>query len=958
MSPIAPYGPAMQKMLNAFPLAKEKSNGWWSNDDNPTFDFLEQENGYITIHSWTGRTAENILALGGLKPSDIAPKGYFKAKPRDTLDLLTLAQEKCIHWHFLEGLGLRDGYRYKAITCVKIPYYNADGTQHTKIRVRKAISGDYKQLWDENTPGEIIPYGLQKLSMAIAASKLLIGEGESDAWACWLHGVPYLGIPGADMQKCLSGADLNLIPKIYILQEPDQYRKMLEHGEGFYKNVHKALRSNGYTGEIFCINFEQATGGCKDPSALHIKLWNEQKTNDFKQIVDHAIEQAIPANDDTTEKQRELSGIEKAIAAKDVKALFQATPFLAQLPRAEYGMLTYDIKEAFGKSINLNKLEAAVNEARKATSATIADDDDPDLDYVAQVFYERYADRWAYDTQHSTWRQWVGTHWQEPYSDESGKYEIDTIVVTLLHEFNISVKSNGTLDCVHRLARGKCAKKFTTTPDLVNFRNGTLHIASMEIIPHCKEDYMLYCLDYDYTPGQHPHITSALTETFCIINEDDGTRVPDYHAAQAYMAHLGLALIGDTSLHNFCVLYGARRAGKSTFLQLGNAVCGHSISNYADYAGDSLFSTELEGKRSRYVRNKQRLVCVDELSAEALRSEGIVKDMTAHSGVEMRGMNKDEEKGNQWRPKLLLSTNDLPRYKDMASALKERIIYISCPYTRPREERNPRQFEDKLLPELGAFAHTCIILAKAVLARWYYPQSIHMKQLANIAETNGNALKSFLEEYCVLEKEAKCPTAYIFNKLIQYREDNGHSKNYSKPTMVSDLKDMRVGIYPGGKTERYEGRPCKLLHGIRLRNEDEEVQDSLEHSGLKDDSLLMPICNDGCNGCNDHVTIQSNNRYIASNGSTGRSNHYQNEVCNDVTIKSENNPYRPLTPLTVNKDMQGIGSSIGDIESKIIVTSLQNLVDQPMKRAEVCNDTADRSLHTVTPRKKAYREEI
>ncbi len=125
-----------------------------------------------------------------------------------------------------------------------------------------------------------------------------------------------------------------------------------------------------------------------------------------------------------------------------------------------------------------------------------------------------YADQWAYDAERSTWRKWVGTHWQEPYSDESGKYEIDTIVVNLLHEFEIVVKSNGTLDCVHRLARGKCSRQFVPTSDLVNFRNGTLHIVSMAIMPHCKDDHLLYCLDYDYAPSAQ-HLQHHRRDALC-----------------------------------------------------------------------------------------------------------------------------------------------------------------------------------------------------------------------------------------------------------------------------------------------------------------------------------------------------------------------------------------------------------------------------------------------------------
>ncbi len=295
MNTTSSYGPALSKMLTAFPSAREKHNGYYEHSDNPRFDFRVREDGSIFIHSWTGRTREEILAMGGLKESDISLRGQTYTGPtKDSLDLLDLAIAKCIHPHFLENLGLQSGYSYKGRRYVKIPYFNADGTQHTKIKFRKALDGKYKQLWDEDTPGEIIPYGLHKLDMARDAGYLLIGEGESDAWACWYHGMPYLGVPGVDHHKCLSVADLKAIPKIYVVEEPDQKKKMLEYGKGFYKNVHHTLRQSGYTGEVFCIDFKKATK-YKDPSELH----NNQSEN-FKTIMEQAIESAIPANDKDT----------------------------------------------------------------------------------------------------------------------------------------------------------------------------------------------------------------------------------------------------------------------------------------------------------------------------------------------------------------------------------------------------------------------------------------------------------------------------------------------------------------------------------------------------------------------------------------------------------------------------------------------------------------------------------
>lgn len=57
--------------------------------------------------------------------------------------------------------------------------------------------------------------------------------------------------------------------------------------------------------------------------------------------------------------------LEQALADKDLLTIFNLIPALAQLSRGDYLAYKYRIKETFGKEINSNDLDTAVNEARK-----------------------------------------------------------------------------------------------------------------------------------------------------------------------------------------------------------------------------------------------------------------------------------------------------------------------------------------------------------------------------------------------------------------------------------------------------------------------------------------------------------------------------------------------------------------------------------------------------------------
>lgn len=320
----------LDKMRQSFPLAHEKSNGWWTHDDNPRFDFLETEDGTIRIHSHTGRTAETILSMGQppLKLADLYPKGNFKPQYREKqFDLLTLAEYLKLDWQFLFNLGYRDGYTYKnrmgrRSVCVKIGgYYMPDGVEHSKVKVRLSTDGNVRFLWDQNTPGDPIPCGLHRLCDARRAGHLIIGEGESDFATMQFHGFPFLGISGADGHKSLDVSLLRDIPRIYIIEEPDQAKKNNETGQGFYTNLRTHLRDNGYTGEIFSIRFQLATG-YKDPSNMHKSIVRFCQLEDEKRFtatvkeqfaakMAKAINLAIPEGNTAIATQEDIQEVQR-----------------------------------------------------------------------------------------------------------------------------------------------------------------------------------------------------------------------------------------------------------------------------------------------------------------------------------------------------------------------------------------------------------------------------------------------------------------------------------------------------------------------------------------------------------------------------------------------------------------------------------------------------------------------
>jgi hypothetical protein len=289
------------RVLDAFPDAKPSgSQGWFSakctghDDTHASLSFRETESGGVIFKCHAqGCSRESILQGAGLRGFDLSPGGDFRPafKPRPKFELIDLAADKLIPWQLLLNCGVSDEYSYHGRSVVRITYYTIDGKPYSKVRIRLGLSGNDSK-WDEDTPGQIIPYGYHKLDLARRDKYLCIGEGESDAWTFWLHDMPFLAVPGGTNDKCLNGAALYNIPRIYVIQEPDNT------GKAFYSRVHRRLRFSGYSGELYALPFKESTG-CKDPNELHKWLVREHRFSAFKEVIAQALTEAIPSGDIT-----------------------------------------------------------------------------------------------------------------------------------------------------------------------------------------------------------------------------------------------------------------------------------------------------------------------------------------------------------------------------------------------------------------------------------------------------------------------------------------------------------------------------------------------------------------------------------------------------------------------------------------------------------------------------------
>lgn len=403
-------------------------------------------------------------------------------------------------------------------------------------------------------------------------------------------------------------------------------------------------------------------------------------------------------------------------------------------------------------------------------------------------------DDWAYDADRDAFYHWRGTHWEQ-----AKQIDIDAKCAALLKDAGRDTKGGAAND-IQRFVKPKLARIFKSHEGLANFLNGTYDATTGQVRPHDRNDGLTSCLPFDFDLDLDFPITQGFLEQ----------TIPDPVARVCYMVFVGLAILGDTTRHNFLTLIGATRSGKSTLLGLAQYIAGNTESPMS-FAGASLLSDETEGKRARFQWVNHRMVAIDELKSEVMmKAEEKLKILSAHGGAEMRGMNKDEQMRNRWLPKLLMAANDTPRFMDNSGALQARMRVVRCPNSQEGYE-NFGLFA-QLQAEAGVFASVCTGLAAGVLFHGLpVPEGPAMKEQKDELGQQ-NPLKMFANEGVIFGSVETCDPKEFRAAYLIFCEDHGY-KPMADGRLLSALKDCGYAV---DNTTRWT-HTTRLYSGMRLR---------------------------------------------------------------------------------------------------------------------------------------------
>ncbi|MBA7547703.1 hypothetical protein ES705_40139 [subsurface metagenome] len=337
---------------------------------------------------------------------------------------------------------------------------------------------------------------------------------------------------------------------------------------------------------------------------------------------------------------------------------------------------------------------------------------------------------------------------------------------------------------------------------ILNLKNGTLSLKTMEFREHKPEDRLTKMAKVDYDPETKcPRWLSFLEKIF------EGNK----DLINYIQNSLGYSLTGDTGEQCLFISYGIGYNGKSTFINTIQEILG-------DYAINTPFDTFLS-RRGEHIPNDiarlkgARFVNAIEAGEGRGFNEELLKRLTGRDKVTARFLRQEFF---EFYPtcKLWLATNHKPMIKEFSPAFWGRIRLIPFKITIPEEERIPH-YEKILLREgEGIFNWILEGYKKWKEEGLKVPEEI--KEATAQYKDQMDIMAEFIEDCCIENHLAQATTKKLYKAYNEWCEENKEkpikNRAFGRRLEERGYKSLRIGK----NRDRGWG-------GINLKGEEEKL---------------------------------------------------------------------------------------------------------------------------------------
>lgn len=375
---------------------------------------------------------------------------------------------------------------------------------------------------------------------------------------------------------------------------------------------------------------------------------------------------------------------------------------------------------------------------------------------ILDLWFDLYGETRIYTVGFDEWHLWDSTHWVK-----DKKLSIEREVERLMDSMNTKAReglaeatekedkrfwgryvsatqrSKSRVSSVEGMAQARCAvpSSLLNNGNILNLRNGTLDLDSLELRAHTQGDYLTHCLPYDYDPdAQCPRYEKFITEVLV----KDGTIETDHELCALYQEAMGYALTTDTKYEVMFWFSGDGGNGKTVAITMLQRLLGPLCvslafeemgkpNNYdlAEVAGKRvIFSTESERGGKLAEGHIKRIVSGERIPARPIYGSPFEFTSTA---------------------KVFWAMNDLPVIMDTSNGVWRRLKLVPFLRTFSETEKNPNLIME-LERELSGILNHSLAGLRKLRERGRFPESQAVKAAVDEYRHENNPIQQWLDE--------------------------------------------------------------------------------------------------------------------------------------------------------------------------------------------------------------------
>ncbi|KQC05885.1 MAG: hypothetical protein APR62_01485 [Smithella sp. SDB] len=346
-------------------------------------------------------------------------------------------------------------------------------------------------------------------------------------------------------------------------------------------------------------------------------------------------------------------------------------------------------------------------------------------------------------------------------------------------------------------------KQWDQNPTLINCLSGMINIKSGEILPHDPKYFSRIQLPVNYDPQKESvrwfeFLKDIFPEDFADTQNAKSYMMKHYLLQQWF----GYCLLGDNRFHKALFLYGTGSNGKSTVIEVLQAMVGETnVSNLS--LSDLCQRFKIQHLLGKMVNLSTETGSRDPLTMDIFKA--IVAGET---------LSAERKFGDvfEFRPsvKFCVSMNDAPVISDKSYGLERRLIVLSFNRRIEKNEIVPNM-KALLIEEIdGIFTWAIRGLQDLLRRNGFYIGEIVGEDTDQFMKTI-NPLLIFGEECCEFGDDYETEPQTLWEAYKRWCDDG---KN--RPLGRNNFYNQILAQYPSVKRERSELK--RLFRGIRLKS--------------------------------------------------------------------------------------------------------------------------------------------